>query len=54
MYELKTILPEYALQLPTCMYPMKVHNNSVASEIIKADASSVSVIFHNEQNKSGF
>ncbi|XP_014097394.1 probable aminoacyl tRNA synthase complex-interacting multifunctional protein 2 isoform X2 [Bactrocera oleae] len=42
MYELKTILPEYALQLPTCMYPMKVHNNSVASEIIKADASSSS------------
>ncbi|XP_039964006.1 probable aminoacyl tRNA synthase complex-interacting multifunctional protein 2 isoform X1 [Bactrocera neohumeralis] len=40
MYELKTLLPEYDIQLPTCMYPMKVLNNSVASEVIKADACS--------------
>ncbi|XP_054733380.1 probable aminoacyl tRNA synthase complex-interacting multifunctional protein 2 isoform X1 [Anastrepha obliqua] len=38
MYELKTLLPEYDIQLPTCMYPMKVLNSS-AKAAVKADAS---------------
>lgn len=42
MYELKTLLPEYNIQLPTCMYPMKVLNNSAASENVNADAGSSS------------
>ncbi|CAD7006304.1 unnamed protein product [Ceratitis capitata] len=39
MYELNTLLPEYDIKLPTCMYPMKVLNNSRATVDVKADAS---------------
>ncbi|XP_067647145.1 probable aminoacyl tRNA synthase complex-interacting multifunctional protein 2 isoform X2 [Eurosta solidaginis] len=43
MYDLKTLLPAYDIQLPTCMYPMKVLNTAaLAAAPKKADASMTS------------